>query len=79
MKRWKDMAFQEKIDYQPLETNPRKSIINLQNIENKEKQFRLALEFCQCLHDPPLTKKEWEIFCEICDVPGFEEIFFPKK
>ena len=37
------------------------------------------MEFAQCYHDPPLTKKEWEILCEICDVPGFEEILFPSE
>ena len=56
----------------------RKSIINLLDMENREEQFQLALEFCDHPHDQPLTKEEFEILCEICDIPEIIEILLPE-
>ena len=57
----------------------RKAIIDLQNMENKEEQFEMACQFAERVHDPPLTKEEFEVFCEICEIPGFIKILFPEK
>ena len=52
----------------------RKSIRDLQDMENKEEQFEIA---CQ-IKERDLTKKEWEIICEIGDFSEFIEILFPE-
>ena len=83
-KKWKSMTFQEKIDFKEISAEEmrqfwvRKSIRDLQDMENKEEQFEIAIKIGERLQNPPLSKKEWEIICELC-VPGFEEILFPKK
>ena len=47
-------------------------------MENKEKQFQIATSICESKHSPPFTKVKWKIICEIAELPGFEEILFPK-
>ena len=37
--------------------NPRKDIIDLKNMKNKEEQLEMACQFAEHVHDPPLTKE----------------------
>ena len=58
----------------------RKEIRDLLDMTDQpEKQFEMALSIGETLQNPPLTKKEWEIICEIAEIPGFEKILFLKK
>ena len=70
---------------EPQATKPqneiRKELLDLFNMTDQlEKQFEMALEIAERSKDPPFTKEEWRILCELCDVPGFEEyLFFQKR
>ena len=58
----------------------RKNIRDLLDMTDQpEKQFKMALSLGETPQNPPLTKKEWEIICEIAGIPGFEKILFPEK
>ena len=47
--------------------------------DQPEKQFETAISLGEKPQNPPLTKKEWEIICEIAEIPGFEKILFSEK
>ena len=58
-------------------TEIRKEIQGLLNMTDQpEKQFEMALSLGERPKNPPFTKKEWKIICEICGVSGLEKILF---
>ena len=48
----------------------------LEMTDQPEKQFEMALLIGEKPKNPPLSKKEWEIICEIVGIKGFEKILF---
>ena len=69
------MTFEEKMKWNPT-YEVRQFIRDLMEMENKEEQFEIATRIGK--QNPPLTKEEWKIICEIGQVPGFEKILFPE-
>ena len=69
------MKFKEKIKWNPT-VEVRKFIKDLIEMENKEEHFEIATRIWERKQNPPLTKEEWKIICDIGEAPGFEKNLF---